>query len=186
MMHNQRVPCPVCDGRAAPYDPQHMLSGLGDVCLGDVVHTFMDDYPGAERKEVYAHIYFDHLKIHGIRVHMPDCVMDAIRSYPWSTPVRNGGGVDDACVCPCTACVLHHGAAHGLYGSVGWPGRATPPWPGWPTAPDPNAAAPAPAPAAPAPAPAPAAPAPPASDSDDVEFYDDAAEFERRVRAKKA
>jgi hypothetical protein len=184
MMHNQTVPCKVCTGSAAPYDAQQTLSGLPDVCLGVIVHNFMGDYPGAERKDIYDHLYYDQCDIHGIRVHWPTCVMNAVRSYPWSTPVRHNGGVNAPCVCPCTACVLHHGVAHGLYGSDGWPGRVTPPWPGWPEAPDPSAAAPAPAPAAPAPAPAPAPAAPP---SPEFEFMDiPPEEFERRVRAKKA
>ena len=171
-MHNRTAPCAVCDGPAAPYNPQLTLAGLPDDCLATYVRRFMESYPGATRKEVYDYIKMDVLGVLGIRVHMPDCVMDAIRSYPWSSPILNGGGVDGPCVCPCTACVLHHGVAHGLYGSDGWPGRATPPWPGWPEAPDPFAAAPAPAPAAPAPAPAPApaSPAPSSDDDSDVVF----------------
>ncbi len=146
--------------------------------------NFMNDFPGATRREVYEHIKFDVLRIHGIRVHMPQCVVDAILRHQQLGVPTTGGGVDAPCMCPCTACVLHHGAAHGLRHDPGWPGEVTPPWPGWPEAPDPSAAAPAPAPAAPAPAPA---PAPAAPSSPEVEFMDIApAEFERRVRAKKA
>ena len=184
MMHNRTAPCAVCDGPAAPYNPQLTLSGLPDTCLGDLVDDYMNDFPGATRREVYNHIKMDVWGVVGIRVHVPQCVLDAISRHPQLGVPTTGGGVDGLCVCPCTACVLHHGVAHGLYGSDGWPGRATPPWPGGPEAPDPSAAAPAPAPAAPAPAPA---PAPAAPSSPEFEFMDIApAEFERRVRAKKA
>jgi len=171
--HNQQVVCGACGTASPPNLPAY--------CIGDLTRRWAQrrGFTTGDSDERRVCYLFARrvLDIWGIRATLPACVFDMLRDHfpPRPPGDRAHSWVDGPCRCRCRTCKAYHGDP------AIWP---NPPGAVANAAAAAAAPAPAPAPAAPAPAPAPA-PAAPASPG--VEFLDIApAEFERRVRAKKA